>query len=143
MNTTFLTMSRYSRKVYEQLESAACSDYGLTLVEMDILLFLANNPEYVTAQDIVEYRMLAKSHVSISVDRLLKRGFLIKTSAQKRNIPLALTPEGMKAVEAGRKMQALFQEILIDGFDEEEAAQLQDFQRRISKNLMDAYKRYK
>lgn len=143
MNTTFLTMSRYSRKVYEQLESAACSDYGLTLVEMDILLFLANNPEYVTAQDIVEYRMLAKSHVSISVDRLLKRGFLIKASAQKRNIPLALTPEGMKAVEAGRKMQTLFQEILIDGFDEEEAAQLQDFQRRISKNLMDAYKRYK
>lgn len=143
MNTTFLTMSRYSRKVYEQLESAACSDYGLTLMEMDILLFLANNPEYVTAQDIVEYRMLAKSHVSISVDRLLKRGFLIKASAQKRNIPLALTPEGMKAVEAGRKMQALFQEILIDGFDEEEAAQLQDFQRRISKNLMDAYKRYK
>lgn len=143
MDVSFLNMSKYARKVYEKLESSVCRNYDLTLIEMDILLFLANNPEYVTAQDIVEVRMLAKSHVSTSVDHLIKTGFLSKSSAQKRNIPLALTSRGLEAAKAGQMMQVTFSEILKGGFEEEEMEQLQKFHERITKNLLQAYEQWR
>ena len=35
----------------------------------DILMFLANNPEYKTARDIVEIRKIKANLVSVNVDR--------------------------------------------------------------------------
>lgn len=52
---------------------------GLNLlgkVAFDILLFLANNPEYKTASDIVEYRGIKANLVSVNVDKLVHDRYL-------------------------------------------------------------------
>lgn len=47
------------KTLYSEFVSPVCAKYGLTRIELDILLFLANNTRYDTATDIVEVRFLA------------------------------------------------------------------------------------
>ena len=54
----FFLRSQGLRKLYGQLFAPLLSQLGLTQLEMDILLFLANNPGKDTARDIVELRHL-------------------------------------------------------------------------------------
>lgn len=61
---------------YAQCVKPVCEAHGLTRMEFDILLFLANNPVYDTAADIVRIRMLTKSHVSGALKRLETDGYL-------------------------------------------------------------------
>lgn len=42
------------KKIYDQSLEPVCKKYQLTRMELDILLFLANNPGYDTAKDIIE-----------------------------------------------------------------------------------------
>lgn len=49
---------------------------NLSRNELLVLLFLASNPKFNTAKDIVELRGLTKSHVCKSVDELSRRGLL-------------------------------------------------------------------
>ena len=42
----------------------------------DILMFLANNPDYKTARDIVEIRQIKANLVSVNVDKLVQEGYL-------------------------------------------------------------------
>ena len=69
MNALAETLLAWQRmgKLYTRMELEVCARHGLTRLETDILLFLANNPAYDTAKDIVEVRMIAKSHVSASI----------------------------------------------------------------------------
>lgn len=55
------------KTLYSEFVSPVCAKYGLTRIELDILLFLANNTRYDTATDIVEVRFLAKSQVSAAI----------------------------------------------------------------------------
>ena len=52
------------KTLYARCIEEVCTAYKLTRMELDILLFLANNPCYDTATDIIEIRYLAKSQVS-------------------------------------------------------------------------------
>ena len=61
---------------YAQCVKPVCEAHGLTRMEFNILLFLANNPAYDTAADIVRIRMLTKSHVSGALKRLETDGYL-------------------------------------------------------------------
>ena len=58
----------------------------------DILLFLANNPEYKTASDIVGYRGIKANLISVNVDKLVHDRYLkwrkiwIKFYRERNNI---------------------------------------------------------
>ena len=69
----FDTMAR-AQKGYARLLEPICKKWELTRNELDVMLFLANNPDYDRAVDIVNHRGLAKSHVSMSVTSLENRG---------------------------------------------------------------------
>ena len=49
---------------------ARVQKYALTFMKFNMLLFLANNPAYTTAAQIVERRRLTKSHAFLSVRSL-------------------------------------------------------------------------
>ena len=74
MLPAFFIRSRGVMKLYNGLFVPVLEKYQLTQLEIDILLFLANNPPFDTARDIVEKRHLAKSHVSAGVESLASRG---------------------------------------------------------------------
>ena len=78
-----LVQAQRMKKWYEEALHAVAVQYGLTMNELSVLLFLANNPALNTARDIVQLRALAKSHVCMSVDALAQRGFLAQQTDEK------------------------------------------------------------
>ena len=62
-----------AQKGYARLLEPVCKKFDLTRNELDVILFLANNPNFDRAVDIVNNRGLTKSHVSMSVASLESR----------------------------------------------------------------------
>lgn len=110
------------KKIYGRALEEVCETYGLTRMELDILLFLANNREYDTATAIVEHRGLSKSHVSMAVKELEAAGLLKRTFSQenRKTAHLELLFKAEEMVLAGRRAQKDFFEMLFRGLSEEE-----------------------
>ena len=65
------------KRAYDSVFRPVMARHGLTRNEVDVLLFLANNPGRDTAVELVELRGLAKSQVCRSVEALQARGMLV------------------------------------------------------------------
>jgi len=117
-----------------------CEAYGLTRMEMDILLFLANNPAFDTARDIVERKQFTKSHVSASVAELEQRGYLRGEfrEGNRKTVHLALCPGAVPAVRAGQAAQREVLTAMFMGFTEEERMRMGQTISRIVSNIRTA-----
>ena len=73
-----LAMYPYIIKKYNSLFEDLLKEYQMTQVEVDVLAFLANNPEYNHAQDIVNVRGISKGHVSLAIEKLVKHGLITR-----------------------------------------------------------------
>lgn len=84
-----------------------CSQYHISRMELDILLFLANNPGYDTAKDIVCQKRFTKSHVSTSLHLLEEKGFLERSlhSGNNKTVHLKLLPAASRIVADGQEAQ--------------------------------------
>lgn len=111
-----------SQKVYGKIQEPVCKKWEVTRNEMDVILFLYNNPEYDRAADIVSRRGIAKSHVSLSVANLESRGMLSKhfNPEDRRTVHLKLTEEGRAVAKDGKKAQQEFLAQLYAGISEKE-----------------------
>ena len=78
--TELLETTRRTNKLHESFLRDLCETYHLTMTEASIICFLKNNPQLDTAADIVEYKMLAKSHVSQAVESLIQKSMLARTA---------------------------------------------------------------
>ena len=112
------------KKAYDGLWESIQEKYGLTRVEIDVLAFLANNPASDTAREIVEYRMIAKSHVSGAVDSLTEKGWLTgeQDTKDRRCVHLKLTESASAAVEEILSRRKEFDAAIREGITEEEMA---------------------
>ena len=137
MLPAFFIRSQGIRKLYCSLFTPVLERRGLTQLEMDILLFLANNPACDTARDIVEKRHLAKSHVSVGIDALAGRGLLARQMREgnRKTIHLILTEAAAPIVEEGRAVQRQYGELLLAGFTEEEKEELFRLLDQIGENV--------
>lgn len=135
--TSLLLLGQQLKHRYGALCRDVEAAYGLTRNEIDVLLFLANNPGYDTARDVVELRGLSKSHVCKSVDALTRRGWLegAQDPRDRRCVHLRLLPAAGEAVEAARRVQAEFMALLYDGVTGEERAMLGGILAKIADNL--------
>ena len=124
------------RSLYSTQMDAASRACGLARVELEILLFLANNPQFDTATDIVERRCISKAHVSQSVKSLEQRGYLERRYAgdNRRTIHLHLLEGAQAAVDAGRQAHARCLAALLEGFSEVEKELFRSYLSRISDN---------
>ncbi|MDO4270137.1 MAG: MarR family winged helix-turn-helix transcriptional regulator [Eubacteriales bacterium] len=137
MNADLLTNPMLLKRLYDEQLRPVTQRCGLTRVELDILLFLANNPSYDTARDIVHVRMLSKSQVSASLDALAARGMLrAYHSADNRKVAhLTLLPPSADAVEQGRRAQQRFQEVLRQGIAPEELRRVERTVAQMTENI--------
>ena len=78
MNTPGIEFGRKTAAAYAALCKPLCQKLHLTQTAFDILMFLANNPGYQTASDVVEMRKLKANLVSVNVDRLVQEGYLVR-----------------------------------------------------------------
>lgn len=137
MHTALMKYLTETGRLYHLLLSPAREAAGLTQSELDILLFLANNPEYDTASDVVSMRRLAKSNVSVGVKRLADKGLLLRRPdpRDRRVEHLTLTAAAALPVKLGQEGQDRFGALLIQGFSPEEKAQLEHLMDHIQQNI--------
>lgn len=114
-----------AKKNYAKRMEPICKRWGLTRNELDVILFLHNNPGFDRAADIVQRRGIAKSHVSLSVNSLEEKGLLLRRFApeDRRAAHLELTETGTQIAREGRQAQkAFFDKIYVNLTAEEFAA---------------------
>lgn len=137
MTTEFWETQSLFKTLYSNCVESVCEKHHLTRMELDILLFLANNPQFDTAANIVEIRHLTKSHVSTSIRALESRGLLTKSYApgNHKTIHLAPTPAAGDMIAEGKACQERFLKIIFRNFSEEELATLKQSFSQIADNI--------
>lgn len=131
-----LTGSQFKR-LYEKKIRNMATRYALTPAEINVLLFLANNPDYNTAKDISEMRMLPKSCVSKAVDSLIRQGFLTSSEDEKdrRILHLFILPSSDGIVTDARSAQEEFFSHVFRNFSQEERDMLDALTKKLVNNM--------
>ncbi len=124
------------KKAYDSVWDDISEKFSLTRAEIDVLAFIANNPLLNTASNVVDYRMIAKSHVSKAVEHLMERGYVVGNKDQKdrRQVHLALTETADEVVREITKRQHEFKKMMCDGITEEEFRMFKKVAEKIVKN---------
>ncbi|WP_050638398.1 MarR family transcriptional regulator [Candidatus Stoquefichus sp. SB1] len=135
--TELLNMIHSMKKLYDHLCLDVMEKYHITRSELDILLFLNNNPEFDSAKDIVEKRGLVKSHASMGIEKLLKNGYIesIQDKNDKRKYHLYLLPLSQPLIHDGLQVQKHFNEILFKNFTLEEKKIYQKMVQQMYDNI--------
>ena len=122
---------------YELLSSEVCSQYKLSKMEYDILMFLYNNPEYKTARDIVEIRNIKANLVSVNVEKLVQDGYIERQAVEKdrRKTELICTQKALPIQKRGKELQQEFAERLMMGLSDEDQKKLAIYFSQMEKNL--------
>ena len=131
------------KEAYDQTLDPVAQRLGLTRMELDLLLFLANNPAHNTAAEAVRLRQWTKSHVSAAVHALQDKGLLSAQHPEGNRKTLLLTPlpAAGELIRDGQKAQrAFFQDMRRDFTPSEEQA-LEAILKKIARNVRDAMKK--
>lgn len=142
MIPAFLIYIHRFKQFYTQAFRSLAERYQLTQLEIDILLFLHNNPACNTARDIVQRRGLAKSNVSNALEALRQKGYLSsRPDDQSRRVQrLMVLPQQTPVIEelAACQTKALSQ--LTANFTQEERGQLRALLEKTDENITRALK---
>lgn len=114
-----------------------CQELGLPQTAFDILMFLANNPMYKTASDIVEVRKIKANLVSVNVEKLVQEGYLKRETVKgdRRKTQLICTDKAQQVIQKGRMVQESFFELLFERTDEESRKRFFEVVDLMGKNL--------
>ena len=112
-----------------------CHELKLPQTAFDIIMFLANNPEYKTARDIVEIRKIKAN--------LVNEGYLERKPVEndRRKTELVCTKKAETVIERGRRIQQQFTADLFAGIDEEQKKQLIIVMEQLDNNLDEIIRR--
>lgn len=126
-----------AKKSYSKCLEPVCKKWAMTRSELDILLFLYNNPALDRAADIVTHRGIAKSHVSLSVTNLENRGLLTRCfePADRRTAHLKLTEPARDIAREAREIQIVFFERIYAGVSPEELAVWNALTEKFCRNI--------
>ena len=122
MTHPLLTIRSALKRCYVHEMAEVLSRWQLTSMELDVLLFLGNNPDCDTASDMVQLRQLTKSHVSKAVERLTELGLVLqqRDEMNRRRIHLKLAAAAEPILREGREAQKRFVEVLTRGLSDED-----------------------
>lgn len=125
---------RYTSMIQKEAQRA-----GVSKIELDILLFLRNNPSFDTAKDIVEYRGMAKSYVSKTLEQLKEQGFIeLKEDAHDRRLQrIQLTAKSLPIANQAKHAQEQFYRHILKGIPEQSILEMKDIFRKIRDNIDD------
>jgi len=138
----YLAMTKDTMSAYNRMCEPVLLKYDIPQVSFDILMFLENNPEFCTAQEISEVRGIKKNLVSVHVEKLVQAGFLQRgtVSGDRRKISLAVTEKVRPIIEAGLAVQQKFYERITAGISEEDWAVYKHMNEHLAKNVRNILK---
>lgn len=108
-------------EAYHAVLQPLCREVKLPTMALDILLFIANNPDKDTARDVCRFRGLKPGIVSVHVDRLAAAGLIERRTVpeDRRKIELVCTAAAADIIKRGRELQSRFAAELLAGLDEQ------------------------
>ena len=129
--------------LYDRTLDPVAQRWALTRMELDLLLFLHNNPGSATAAEAVRLRQWTKSHVSAAVHSLKVRGLLSAAHMEGNRKTLRLTPlsAAESILQEGREAQCAFFQAMRRDFTRSEERALEDILKKIARNVRDAMKK--
>ena len=116
--TRLLQLFQRLRKYYYHQFDPLLERTSLSMREIHVLLFLANNPQCDTARDIAALRELSKSQVSQAVDLLVA-----PDREDRRIVHLSITPRGEPLARECQRLQVQCGRRLLEGLSPEERTQ--------------------
>lgn len=124
-------------EAYHTVLQPICKDTGLPPMAVDILMFLANNPDSNTAGDICRCRGLKTGIVSVHVDRLVNEGLLMRQAVpgDRRKTQLVCTEAANSIIEKGRELQKNFAQKLLIGMSDADIEVFHNCLTNLSNNI--------
>lgn len=118
----YLAMMKKSETVYQRFCQGVIREFDLNTTSFQVIMFLANNPNYNTARDICQMRGIKTGIVSVAVEQLIQMGYLErKTDAHDRRIQrLFVTARADDLVRQGRQVQREFAQTIANGLTQSE-----------------------
>ena len=114
-----------------------CRELGLPQTAFDILMFLSNNPEHSTAKEISSLRGLKENIISINVNKLVGKGYLLRQNdpEDRRKVHLRCTEKAAPIIARGRQLQEVFLKEILQGLSGQELCTLQHCLETIGNNV--------
>ena len=112
--STFVAFFHDALNAYNKMCEPILHEFDIPQVSFDILMFLKNNPDLCTAQQISEFRNIKKNLVSVHVEKLVTAGYLQRGSVagDRRKVSLSCTEKAQPILKAGLEMQQTFNQKL-------------------------------
>ncbi|MDO4283634.1 MAG: winged helix DNA-binding protein [Clostridia bacterium] len=125
------------RKAYENMLNEIASQYNIANNEIKILLFLDKNEDTDIAKDIVDMLILSKSHVSMSVERLVQKGYLqkVQDESDKKKKHLKMAESAKELIKEADKKEKSFFNKMYNGITEEEKETMNQIFEKMYRNI--------
>lgn len=125
-------------KTYESFCQPLCKKFQLSQTSFDVLMFLANNPEFNTARDICEIRGIRSGMASVAVDFLVKNGYLIRQADpdDRRIWRLLITEKSTEIILTGKQIQQEFGHQLTEGISEKDLKVYMEIAEKFKENIL-------
>lgn len=142
MNIT--TRSQMLKIVFENAFDDIKKKYNLTITEIRILLFLAMNENKDTAKDMTEDIMMAKSHISISVESLVNKKIVIKIrdKKDKKKMHLVICDNKKYIIEEILERQKNLTNSITQGLTPEEVKELKRLSEKVELNIKNLIEKF-
>jgi len=126
----------YYRAVSLSVSSIYETDYGMSVSEWRAMAVLGNSEEPLSAGEIVKRSSIDKVKVSRAIAGLTRAGYLERRvdDEDRRKVALQLTRSGTYVFEELVEKVRALEDQLLDGFSDEEKAQLMSMMARVRKN---------
>lgn len=91
LKTSKMIQEKHKKSLYPEAKK-----HGISMVEAEILLFFAKNPEFKFAKDAVKHRAFSKALLSISIEKLRNKGLIVfsEFDEDKRHKSISITEKG-------------------------------------------------
>lgn len=123
--------------VYEEWMQPLCKILDLPFTALCILMYFANNPHKNTAQEFCEHRGYKKAIVSIHIESLVQRGYLVRraVAGDRRKLGIVCTSKATPIIEQAREYNRLFEESITDGLTKEDLKKIEEYLGIIKRNV--------
>ncbi len=137
----FLDYGPTIKKVLEQATANVANAFNLTHNEIGVIYYLYRNPE-ACSSDIIKDTHFSKSHVSLSVNSLEEKGYVIanRDPKDKKILHLSLTPKCDEICEILVKERKFYEQKLFENISEENKQTFLDTLFEILENMEDCTK---
>lgn len=125
------------KRLLEKILKPIEDEYNLNKVDLQIMFYLYSAGRRNTSKDIMELKMFTRGHISQSLGRLQRKGYvLIEQDAEDRRCTHNyLTANADIVIEKLRNIFGQIQDIVMQGVTEEEKAVLDTVVRKVNENI--------